>query len=198
MLLELWHGLPLMLPTIHLLYPSTHQLLSLHHPWIQAHNVRTKRISCTTFFFIPGFLIFFVSLSERNESLTTSFLICEIPSSSLLVKSVVVIRGLKYGFFRSLTFCLAPSYTNLLKSSLCVIYLYLLFPHISLFDSFSDKFDKDANWWIHCLTSNYLSRWYTYTIHSVIDHQRSIERDLFIKQVEIEQHAVLLAQSHGR
>lgn len=32
----------------------------------------------------------------------------------------------------------------------------------------------------------------------MIDHQRSIEKDLFIKQVEIEQHAVSLAQSHGR
>ena len=145
-----------------------------------------------------GFLIFFISLLERDESLRTSFLICKIPSSSWLVKSVVVMRWLKYGFFRCLTFCPAPSYTNLLTSFLCVIYPYSLFPHVSLFDSFSDKFDKDANWWIHCLASNYLSRWYTYTIHSVIDHQRSIERDLFIKQVEIEQHAVLLAQSHGR
>lgn len=61
-----------------------------------------------------------------------------------------------------------------------------------------DKFDKDANWWIHCLTSNYLSRWYTYTIHSVVEHQRAIEKDLFAKQAEIEQHAVTLSQNHGR
>lgn len=61
-----------------------------------------------------------------------------------------------------------------------------------------DKFDKEANWWIHCLTSNYLSRWYTYTIHSVMDHQRNIEKDLFATQTEIEQHAVTLSQYHGR
>jgi hypothetical protein len=62
------------------------------------------------------------------------------------------------------------------------------------------KFDKDANWWIHCLTSNYLSRWYAYTIHTVMDHQRQVEKDLFAKQAEIEQKAVTLTQTsnHGR
>lgn len=62
----------------------------------------------------------------------------------------------------------------------------------------SDKFDKEANWWIHCLTSNYLSRWYTYTIRSVVNHQKALEKEMFARQIEVEAHAVLLSGYRGR
>jgi len=26
------------------------------------------------------------------------------------------------------------------------------------------KFEKKSNWWIHCMTSNYLSRWYVFRV----------------------------------
>jgi hypothetical protein len=38
---------------------------------------------------------------------------------------------------------------------------------------------------------------YIYTIGAVIDHQKELESGLFLKQVEIEQRAVTLSQSHN-
>ena len=90
---------------------------------------------------------------------------------------------------------------NINKRSFCPVdscSYWSIYSFYFLFIYFPDKFDKDANWWIHCLTSNYLSRWYTYTIRAVMDHQREIEQDLFTKQIEIELHAVTLTQAHGR
>ena len=38
------------------------------------------------------------------------------------------------------------------------------------------KLDKEANFWVHCLTSNYLSKWYTWSI----DDTRALQVRLYI------------------
>lgn len=48
------------------------------------------------------------------------------------------------------------------------------------------KLDKDANFWVHCLTSNYLSRWYSWSIDDTKDLQTRLETDIFARQKEIE------------
>jgi hypothetical protein len=42
----------------------------------------------------------------------------------------------------------------------------------------ADKFEKGANWWIHCLTGNYLSRWYYHTIGDVKSFQAAQEEQI--------------------
>lgn len=55
------------------------------------------------------------------------------------------------------------------------------------------KLDKKSNWWIHCLTGNYLSRWYKYTIKDVKKFQQELEAILFSSQVEMEREAIVIA-----
>ena len=54
------------------------------------------------------------------------------------------------------------------------------------------KFDSKSNWWIHCLTSNYLSRWYVHTIDDIVSFQKELEFKLFSAQKEVESAALLL------
>jgi len=54
------------------------------------------------------------------------------------------------------------------------------------------KLDKESNYWIHCLTGNYLSRWYIHTIGSVQLFQRQQEAFVFARQAEAEAVAVKL------
>jgi len=54
------------------------------------------------------------------------------------------------------------------------------------------KVDKQANWWVHCVTGNYLSRWYRYTIEDVRAFQKSIEEKLLASQAAIEKEALAL------
>lgn len=58
------------------------------------------------------------------------------------------------------------------------------------------KLDKESNWWIHCLTGNYLSRWYIHTIGEVRAFQRRQEAFLFSKQADAEAIALKLS-SHS-
>jgi len=41
--------------------------------------------------------------------------------------------------------------------------------------------DKESNWWVHCVTSNYASRWYRYTIVDIMAFQKLLESELFTK-----------------
>lgn len=52
--------------------------------------------------------------------------------------------------------------------------------------------DKASNWWIHCLTGNYLSRFYKYTIGDVISFQTEIESFLSTSQSDAEKEALSL------
>ena len=54
----------------------------------------------------------------------------------------------------------------------------------------TDKLDKDANYWVHSATSNYLSKWYKYTINDVTALQAQLEEDVFLKQHEYENKAL--------
>ena len=54
------------------------------------------------------------------------------------------------------------------------------------------KLDTKSNWWIHCLTSNYLSRWYRHTIDDIVAFQKDLEAKLFTAQKEVETSALLL------
>jgi hypothetical protein len=54
------------------------------------------------------------------------------------------------------------------------------------------KLDKSSNYWIHCLTGNYLSRWYIHTIEEVKAFQRRQEAFVFAKQADAEALAVRL------
>jgi hypothetical protein len=58
--------------------------------------------------------------------------------------------------------------------------------HLTICSICLDKMDKKANWWIHCLTSNYLSRWYKFTIQDVNDFQKSLETRIFTAQQTLE------------
>lgn len=61
------------------------------------------------------------------------------------------------------------------------------------------SFDQGSNWWIHCLTSNYLSKWYRYTLHDIRALQRNIETTLFSRQPAVEAEAKkLLESSHHK
>ena len=60
----------------------------------------------------------------------------------------------------------------------------------------TDKFDKSSNWWIHCLTGNYLSRWYRFTIGDVKAFQVEQETKIFEQQKAIE--AAALEIYHAR
>lgn len=50
-----------------------------------------------------------------------------------------------------------------------------------------DKFDRRSNWWIHCLVSNYLSRWYRYSAKDVAALQQDIETRVFLRLQAAEQ-----------
>lgn len=54
------------------------------------------------------------------------------------------------------------------------------------------KLDTKSNWWIHCLTSNYLSRWYRHTIDDIVTFQKEVEAKLFSTQKEVETSALLI------
>lgn len=54
------------------------------------------------------------------------------------------------------------------------------------------KLDTKSNWWIHCLTSNYLSRWYRHTIDDIVTFQKDLEAKLFTAQKKVETSALLL------
>lgn len=58
------------------------------------------------------------------------------------------------------------------------------------------KFEKESNWWIHCLTGNYLSRWYKYTIGEVQRFQKKVEAMLLASTAEAE--AAVLKKLSGR
>eukprot|EP01038_Epipyxis_sp_PR26KG_P009867 gene9867-13274_t len=58
------------------------------------------------------------------------------------------------------------------------------------------KLDKQSNWWIHCLTGNYLSRWYKYSIVDIVAFQKKIEASVFAEQTQIESTAAsMIAKS---
>ena len=39
------------------------------------------------------------------------------------------------------------------------------------------KFEKKSNWWIHCMTSNYLSRWYVLRVwHCIVVEWSGVTR----------------------
>lgn len=60
------------------------------------------------------------------------------------------------------------------------------------------KLDKDSNWWIHCLTGNYLSRWYAYTIGDVREFQVLQQATLLAAKQSSELRAVrVLSDSTG-
>jgi hypothetical protein len=61
---------------------------------------------------------------------------------------------------------------------------FTLSPSLPLFAN-TDKFDKESNWWVHCMTGNYLSRWYKYTIGDIMAFQKQIESDLFQKTSDV-------------
>ena len=42
-------------------------------------------------------------------------------------------------------------------------YISRIYTTYTLYYMYTDKVDQRSNWWIHCITGNYLSRWYTYT-----------------------------------
>lgn len=48
------------------------------------------------------------------------------------------------------------------------------------------KVDKNANWWAHCVTGNYLSRWYRHTIADVKAFQRKLEEEMTAAQAAAE------------
>lgn len=52
------------------------------------------------------------------------------------------------------------------------------------------KLDRSANWWVHCVTGNYLSRWYSFAIDDVRQLQKGLENWMVSRQVESEQKAV--------
>jgi len=52
------------------------------------------------------------------------------------------------------------------------------------------KLDKASNWWIHCLTGNYLSRWYVHTIDEVKSFQRQIESEIAVSMKLMEAEAL--------
>lgn len=54
------------------------------------------------------------------------------------------------------------------------------------------RLDKSSNYWIHCLTGNYLSRWYAHTIGEVQAFQRRQEAFVFAAQAQSEQLAARL------
>lgn len=54
------------------------------------------------------------------------------------------------------------------------------------------KLNKGSNWWIHCLASNYLSKWYIHTIEDINNFQKEMEVKLFKLQSNIEQTALKL------
>jgi hypothetical protein len=59
------------------------------------------------------------------------------------------------------------------------------------------QLDKTSNWWIHCLTSNYASRWYRYTIVDISAFQKKIEASIFKKQKKIEAQALQFLSPGG-
>ena len=58
-------------------------------------------------------------------------------------------------------------------------------------------FERSSNWWIHCMVSNYISKWYRYTLPDVRKLQRSIETTLFSRQPTVEMEAVKKLASEG-
>lgn len=61
-----------------------------------------------------------------------------------------------------------------------------------------DKLDKQSNWWIHCLTGNYLSRWYYHTISDVKTFQKAQEQQIFDAIKDVELQALSLMQRRGK
>lgn len=60
------------------------------------------------------------------------------------------------------------------------------------------KFDERSNWWIHCLTGNYLSRWYSFTIVDVKAFQQAQEEEIFSSQTALEESLLeLLMRGEG-
>jgi hypothetical protein len=66
------------------------------------------------------------------------------------------------------------------------IYIY----NLSLLTGTVYKMDLKSNWWIHCLTSNYLRKWYIHTIVDIQMHQEKLELEMFQKQAKIEKQAI--------
>jgi hypothetical protein len=58
---------------------------------------------------------------------------------------------------------------------------------------FIDSLDKDANYWIHSATSNYLSKWYKFTIDDVNALQKKLIDEVFVKQIVAENKAVVVS-----
>ena len=143
---------------------------------------------------VVGALTWIAPYAPHHSSFVPVYASATVTPSSLNTGTQCEQHNIDYVFFLRCPSCSLEPLTGHL------VYLSILMSDNTFVILFShkDKFDKEANWWIHCLTSNYLSRWYTYTIHSVIDHQRNVEKDLFLRQAEIEQHAVTLSQYHGR
>lgn len=69
------------------------------------------------------------------------------------------------------------------------------FDRLLIIAIFLDKLEKKSNWWIHCLTSNYLSKWYRYTIQDINLFQSKIEEDLLESSHQAEQNAVNALQA---
>jgi len=59
------------------------------------------------------------------------------------------------------------------------------------------KLDHKSNWWIHCLTGNYLSRWYRHTIGDVVAFQKKLEAMMIARQQEAETFASNLMLRRG-
>ena len=60
-----------------------------------------------------------------------------------------------------------------------------------------DYLNKESSFWIHCLVSNYVSKWYSLTIKEVRSFQNGIDADLLSQQHEIEKLAVGVVAQAG-
>ena len=77
-------------------------------------------------------------------------------------------------------------------SSFVPIYAAATSTPLSMRSGTEYKFNMKSNWWIHCLTSNYLSKWYKHTINDIVKFQKKLEEDLFSLQMEVELAALSL------
>ena len=72
---------------------------------------------------------------------------------------MLLIRTLSYTLYTLHTLCVYIQYI------ICIVlyftyHIHYLMHYIHYI--YTDKVDQRSNWWIHCITGNYLSRWYTY------------------------------------
>jgi hypothetical protein len=84
----------------------------------------------------------------------------------------------------------APHY-----SSFMPIYANANFTPSAISQGTQYKLDKSVNFWIHSLTSNYLSRFYRYSIGDTVQLQQEIEDRLFKEQAEVEADAAKMLKS---